>query len=107
MSTAAILSVCAIITAIGGAIMYINKAIKVFQQPQKDNDKKFEHVYKCLTNDKEDIRRIEKMVLDNAEAINFLIKLELATLKHLESGNETGLMRQTIEEVEAWLINNR
>lgn len=105
MSIAAILSVCGIITALGGAIVYINKAIKIFQQPQKDNEEKFEHIYKCLTKDKDDIRRIEEMVLDNAEAIRFLIKLDLVTLKHLESGNETGLMRQTIKEVEDWLIH--
>ena len=105
MSIAAILSVCGIITALGGAIVYINKAIKIFQQPQRDNEEKFEHIYKCLTKDKDDIRRIEEMVLDNAEAIRFLIKLDLVTLKHLESGNETGLMRQTIKEVEDWLIH--
>ena len=105
MSTAAILSVCGIITALGGAIVYINKAIKVFQQPQKDNEEKFEHIYRCLTNDKDDIRRLEKLVNENAEAIKFLIKLDLVTLKHLESGNETGLMRQTIKEVEEWLIH--
>lgn len=107
MSTAAILSVCGIITALGGAIVYINKAIKVFQQPQKDNEERFEHIYKCLTNDKDDIRRIEQMVMDNAEAVKFLIRLDLVTLKHLESGNETGLMRETIEEVENWLIHKR
>lgn len=107
MSTAAIISVCGVITALGGAIVYINKAIKVFQQPQKDNEKKFEHIYECLTRDKEDIRRIEQMAFDNAEAIKFLIKLDLVTLKHLESGNETGLMRQTIKEVEDWLIHQR
>lgn len=107
MSIAGILSVCAIITALGGAIVYINKAVKVFQQPQKDNEEKFEHIYKCLTNDRNNIERIEKMVIDNAEAIKFLIKLDLVTLKHLESGNETGLMRKTIKEVEDWLIHNR
>lgn len=107
MSTAAILSVCGIITALGGAIAYINKAIKVIQQPQKDNEKKFDHIYECLTNDKDDIVRLRKAVEDNAEAIKFLIKLDLVTLKHLESGNETGLMRQTIKEVEDWLIHQR
>ena len=107
MSIAGILSVCAMITALGGAIVYINKAIKVFQQPQKDNEEKFEHIYKCLTNDRNDIRRIEQMVTDNAEAVKFLIKLDLVTLKHLESGNETGLMRDTIKEVENWLIHRK
>lgn len=107
MSTAAILSVCGIITAIGGAIVYINKAIKVIQQPQRENEGKFEHIYKCLTNDKNDIKRIEQMVIDNAEAVKFLIRLDLVTLKHLESGNETGLMRETIKEVEEWLIHKR
>lgn len=105
MTTASILSVCAVIVAVGGAIAYINKAIQAIQKPQKENEEKFEHIYKCLTNDKEDIRRLEKMVLDNAEAIKFLIKLDLVTLKHLESGNDTGLMRKTIKEVEEWLIN--
>lgn len=105
MTTASILSVCAVIVAVGGAIAYINKAIQAIQKPQKENEEKFEHIYKCLTNDKEDIRRLEKMVLDNGEAIKFLIKLDLVTLKHLESGNDTGLMRKTIKEVEEWLIN--
>lgn len=105
MTIASILSVCAVIVAVGGAIAYINKAIQAIQKPQKENEEKFEHIYRCLTNDKEDIRRLEKMVLDNAEAIKFLIKLDLVTLKHLESGNDTGLMRKTIKEVEEWLIN--
>lgn len=105
MTIASILSVCAVIVAVGGAIAYINKAIQAIQKPQKENEEKFEHIYKCLTNDKEDIRRLEKTVFDNAEAIKFLIKLDLVTLKHLESGNDTGLMRKTIKEVEEWLIN--
>lgn len=107
MSTAAIISVCGIITALGGAIVYINKAIKVFQQPQKENEKKFEHIYECLARDKSDLKRIDQMVMDNAEAIKFLVKLNLVTLKHLESGNETGLMQQTIKEVEDWLIRRQ
>ena len=105
MTTASILSVCAVIVAVGGAIAYITKAIQAIQKPQKENEEKFEHIYKCLTNDKEDIRRIERLVENNTESINFLIKTNLVILKHLESGNDTGLMRDTIKEIEEWLIN--
>ena len=105
MGTITILGVCGLITAIGGAMVYIGKAIEAVQKPQKENEKKFEHIYKCLTNDKEDIRRIEKLVENNTESINFLIKTNLVMLKHLESGNDTGLMRDTIREIEEWLIN--
>ena len=105
MGTAGIMSVCAIISALGGAIVYINKAIKAIQKPQRENEEKFEHIYKCLTNDKEDIRRMERLVENNTESINFLIKTNLVILKHLESGNDTGLMKDTIKEIEEWLIN--
>ena len=105
MTPTSILSVCAVIVAVGGAIAYINKAIQAIQKPQKENEEKFEHIYKCLTNDKEDIRRIERLVENNTESINFLIKTNLVILKHLESGNDTGLMRDTIKEIEEWLIN--
>ena len=105
IETTLVLGICAIITAIGGAIAYITKAVKIIQQPHKEFEAQFEHVNKCLATDKDRIERLEKLVHENAEAIKFLIKLDLVTLKHLESGNETGLMRQTIKEVEEWLIH--
>ena len=105
MGVAEIMSICAIISALGGAVVYINKAIRAIQKPQRENEEKFEHIYKCLTNDKEDIRRMERLVENNTMSINFLIKTNLVILKHLESGNDTGLMRRTIKEIEEWLID--
>lgn len=104
MSTTAILTLCGIITAIGAAIAYIAKAIHAIQKPQKENEEKFEHIYECLTRDKDDIVELRKLAHDNRESVGFLVKINLAMLKHLESGNDTGEMRSTIHEVEQWLI---
>lgn len=104
MSTTAIVSVCGIIMAIGGALAYIGRAISAIQQPQKENERKFEHIYECLTRDKDDIAELRKLVNENREATGFLVKINLVMLKHLESGNDTGEMRQTIHDVEEWLI---
>lgn len=104
MSTTAVLSICGIIMAIGGAAAYIGKAIHAIQKPQKENEEKFEHIYECLTRDKDEIAGLRKMANDNREAIGFLVKINLVMLKHLESGNDTGEMKQTIHDVEEWLI---
>lgn len=104
MSTTAIVSVCGIIMAIGGALACIGRAISAIQKPQKENERKFEHIYECLTKDKDDIVELRKLANENREVIGFLVRINLVMLKHLESGNDTGEMRQTIHDVEEWLI---
>ena len=47
------------------------------------------------------------MMKQTTKAFNMSIKNDLVILKHLESNNNTGEMRKTIDELQEWLIDRQ
>lgn len=107
MDTALILTICGMITAVGAAVVYIAKLFKTINQPYKENRERLDKIDEYLDNDNKRINELYDMMKQSTEAFNISIKNDLVILKHLESNNNTGEMRKTIQDLQEWLIDRQ
>ena len=107
IDTAVVISVCALISAIGGAIAYLNKLFKAINQPYQETKERLNKIDLYLDNDNKRIQELQSMVKQNTQAFNMSIRNDLVILRHLESNNNTGEMEKTIKDLEDWLIDRQ
>ena len=107
MDTALILTICGVITAVGAAVVYIAKLFKTINQPYKENKERLDKIDEYLDKDNTRINELYDMMKQTTKAFNMSIKNDLVILKHLESDNNTGEMRKTIDELQEWLIDRQ
>lgn len=107
MDTALILTICGLITAVGAAVAYIAQLFKTINQPYKENKERLDKIDEHLDNDNKRIAELYDMMKQTTEAFNISIKNDLVILKHLESNNNTGEMRKTINDLQEWLIDKQ
>ena len=107
MNTALILTICGLITAVGAAVVYIDKLFKTINQPYKDTKERLDKIDEYLDNDNRRINKLYEIMEQNTQAFNMSIKNDLVVLRHLESNNNTGEMQKTIEYLQNWLIDRK
>ena len=104
---AIVVSVCAGVVTIGGAWIYVYKAVNFLQQPQKLNEERFDDIEEKLDNDDKRLKKQGEIIEQTKEAINLSLQNDLVILRHLENNNNTGEITQTIRNLENWLINRK
>ena len=102
---AVVVSICAGVVTIGGAWIYVYKAVNFLQQPQKQNEERFEEIERKLDNDNKRLKEQEEILKQTKDAFNLSLKNDLVILRHLATSNNTGEINETIHNVEDWLIN--
>ena len=109
-----ILAICGIIVAVGGAIVYIYKAIKTALKPFKDIKEEIEAVQKRCDEDAKKflyddrrIRKLEEAVEDLHNDTKAILSSVALLLQHAETGNNTGEMRKGRQELEKYLIKRK
>ena len=107
VDTAVILSICALIIAVGGAVAYLAKLFKAINQPYKDTKERLDKIDEYLDNDNKRINKLYEIMEQNTQAFNMSIKNDLVILRHLESNNNTGEMQKTIKDLQDWLIDRK
>lgn len=103
----AVVAICGGLGAIGGAIVYINKAIKFIQQPQKANEERFAKIEEYLANDKRKLEKHDEMLEQVKDVFNLSLKNDLVMLRHASTNNNTGEINETIKNLETWLIDRK
>lgn len=100
-----LLALCGVVSAVGGAVSYIAKAIKAARSPNAEQDKRLEKIEKdlervhgFLDNDK---KRLDKLEEGNRVTQRAL----LALLGHGIDGNNQKQMLAAKEDLESHLIN--
>lgn len=107
VSIANILYLAGGIVCIGGAIKILYEAKKALTRPLEEIDKKFDHYDDCLENDKEHLEKIDVLIEELGEAVNLLVSSQKVSLLHMESGNNTGEIKEEIKELDKWLVRRK
>lgn len=102
---AVILAICGLISAIGGACVYIGKVIKKAKEPEIEQNRRLTEVEKrcdkydrILEKDKRDIEEIKKVE-------HLILKTEFALLQHGIDGNNVEPMKRAQEDIQNYLID--
>ena len=107
LNLAAIISICAGIITVGGAIKILFEAKKALQKPVNSINEKLIHYDQCLKNDKIRLDNVDDVLIELTQSINMLVKSNRTILYHLEDGNHTGEIRQELKELDAWLMGGK
>ena len=101
---AVIVSVCTVIAAVGGAFVWVKKAMDSLLRPVKTMQveidslrEKTDHNYERLN---EHERVLEEVRTDNRE----MLKAVLLLLSHIETGNNTGEVAKGRKDLEHYLL---
>lgn len=112
ISVEAILAVCGLIVAIGGAAVYIKKATRPIFKPWEDMQSDLESISaqnkvcaKKFENDDKRIKELEATVRELREDNKFILNSVALLLQNAETGNCTGAIRQGRKDLETYLIN--
>lgn len=104
ITVSAIIKMCGVIITIGGAVVYIARAIKTLTQPIAEIKETLERHEVYLTRDKERLDRLEQELNDNKDSTKLLLKSMTALLSHMETGNHTKQMAAIRQDIEHYLI---
>lgn len=106
------LAVCGLIIAVGGAAVYIKKAISRLLQPLTKLEKELEDIREQDKTNKEyfanDMERLDSHdeILKETKADNRIMMESIALLlSHAETGNNTGEVGEGRKRLEKYLIN--
>lgn len=112
ISVEAILAVCGLVVAIGGAAVYIRKAARPFFRPWETMQNDIESISaqnkvcaRKFENDDKRIKELEETVRELREDNKFLLESVALLLQNAETGNCTGAIRQGRKDLETYLIN--
>jgi hypothetical protein len=103
-NTEQILLVCGLITAIGGASVYIGKVIKTVKKPNEEQNRRITalELWKADVDTKLD--RDKQSIETLGQEMHLLIKATNALLAHGIDGNSVQPMRESKEEITNYLI---
>lgn len=109
-----ILAICGLVVAVGGAAVYIYKAVKAALKPFNDIKEDIEAVQKRCDDDAKKfsyddlrIRKLETAVEELHNDTKAILSSVALLLQHAETGNDTGEMRKGRQELEKYLIKRK
>jgi hypothetical protein len=105
LSTEQVLYFCGLISAIGGAYVYISKLIEKAKKPNAEQNrliaehgKRLDKLEEAVSKDKENINTL-------STEMHLLIKANHALLKHGIDGNSIEPMKESQAEIDNYLIH--
>lgn len=105
VTAAGVLKICGLIVAIGGALLYLIRAIKTLTQPIADIKATLERHETYLERDKQRLDKLEQEVEQNQDSTKLILKSITAMLAHMETGNHTKQMAAIRTDIERYLID--
>lgn len=105
IDTAVLLSICALICAIGGAVVWIKRALSPILRPMKDLQAEVKDLKDKSLKDYERLNEHEKLLRRIEEDNKELLKSVRLLLRHFESGNSLEEIRGVRKELDEYIIN--
>lgn len=107
ITTESIVYLAGVIVTVGAAIKLMYEFKKKMDEPYQKIQDRLDHHDKCLERDKNAIEKLQgeqdQIIEDNRQ-----ILLVLSTmLSHMETGNNTGQVRATRDDLDRYLINRK
>lgn len=100
-----IMQICAIIAAVGAAVVWIGKLIARALQPITDMQARLNKHAEFLESDQDRLEKIEAELEGNSDSTKLILKSIVTMLAHLETGNSTNQMAKMRKDIENYLIN--
>ena len=105
LTTEQVLFWCGLITAIGGASVYVNKIIEKAKKPNAEQNRLIAEHGKRLDKLEEAIAKDKESINILSTEMHLLIKASHALLKHGIDGNSIEPMRESQAEIDNYLIH--
>ncbi len=105
LSTEQVLFICGLITAIGGASVYVNKIIDKLKKPNAEQNRRIEQLEKKLAEVERKLDKDKENIDTLSTEVHLLIKANHALLKHGIDGNSIEPMRECQSEIDNYLIH--
>lgn len=103
--TSTILTISGIIVAIGGAAVYIAKAVGAAMKPTKELKKEMEQHSEYLKKDARRLDEHDEILKEIKDDQKRMMKAICLLLSHAETGNNTGEVAKGRKELEDYLIS--
>lgn len=107
LNLATLICVASCIITVGGAVKVLAEAKKALQKPLDEVHKKMAHYDECLDRDKKHLTKLDEAVVENANAINMIVDIDLTMLRHMSDGNNTKEINDKIKKIEGWLFEGK
>lgn len=107
LDMATVIYVASCIGILGTAVKILHSAKKALLKPLEDVNKKLQDHDKFLSNDKNQLEKIDYALVDLTRSINMLVKSHRIVLHHLRDGNHTGEIAMEIDELDRWLLEGK
>lgn len=104
LSTEQVLFVCGLISAVGGASVYIGKVIKTVKKPNEEQNRRITALEVWRTDVDNKLDRDKQSIETLGQEMHLLIKATNALLAHGIDGNSVQPMRESKEEITNYLI---
>lgn len=105
LSTEQVLFICGLITAIGGASVYVNKIIDKLKKPNAEQNRLIADHERRIAKLEEE-RTTDRRLIDTLSTeMHLLIKANHALLKHGIDGNSIEPMKESQAEIDNYLIH--
>lgn len=102
--TETILTISGVIVAVGGAAVYIAKAIGAAMKPTNELKKEMQKHTKYLENDERRLNEHDQISREIKEDQKMMLKSLHLLLTHAETGNNTGEVKKGKEELEQYIF---
>lgn len=102
--TETILTISGVIVAVGGAAVYIARAIGAAMKPTNELKKEMQKHTKYLENDERRLDEHDQILREIKEDQKMMLKSLHLLLTHAETGNNTGEMKKGKEELEQYIF---
>lgn len=102
-----LLQICAIITAVGGALAWIVKGINTAKRPVEELQTQLDDHFSMLARDKKRLDELDNIVESQKATNRLCLECMLVILGHLEQGNHTNQMAETRKKVELFLLEKK
>lgn len=101
------LYVASAIGIIWTAAKCIGEARKAVSKPFEENETRMNKIESSIDNNKKRMDNLERKQNDIADDVRQLLSATVVMLSHMESGNNTGEIRQKHSELSEYLIKKR
>ena len=102
-----IIYIASCISILAAAVKVLYSAKKALLKPLEDVNKKLQDHDRFLANDKNQLEKIDYVLVDLTRSINMLVKSHRIVLRHLQEGNHTGEITAEIDELDKWLLEGK
>lgn len=105
IDTAVIVSICTFIAAIGGAFVWIRKAMDPVLRPMREMQAELDEIRRRTVRDYERLNEHDLLLKEQKEDSRAVLKAVLLVLNHIETGNNTGEIAAGRKELEHYILN--